>query len=206
MGSHEAGKEGARILGAALAVAALTTAGGCQSAVSATTTHEGRSMKDDIEVLHFKTHNFSAWSYNTIGCKVLYANQYQVNDPQDRPEPPPSGPKYREAWSGAVEVGVDNFPQPAQVTWKSLDGSQHEASIDIGGIFKDQLVIHRVKKGEVKENLLDQDLMPDIFMEINDRTIRVFMQAHVGTKRLQDPTRPLSDFRDDLVEVWSKTY
>ena len=206
MGSHEAGKEGARILGTALAVAVLTTAGGCQSAVSATTMHEGKAVKDNIEVLHFKTHGFSAWSYNTIGCKVVYANRYQVDDPDDKVQPPPFGPGYRDVWSGGGQIGIDNFPPPAEVSWKSMDGTSHHVSVDIGGIFKDQRIVHRVRKGEVKTNLLDQDLMPDIVMEINDRTIRVFMQAHVGTKHLQDPAKPLSDFRDDLIEVWSKTY
>jgi len=206
MGSHETGKEGARILGAALAVAVLTTTGGCEAAVSATTTHEGRSMKDDIEVLHFKSHNFSASAYNTRGCKLLYAGEYQINESEGMTQPPPDRPDYREGWSGGVQVGIDNFPPPAAVDWVSLDGSRHHALVDIGAIFKDERVIHRVRKGEVKPNLLDVDIMPDIFIEVNDRTLRVFMQAHVGTKHLQDPSKPLSDFRDDLIEAWSKTY
>ena len=205
MGSHETGKEGARILGAALAVAALTTAGGCQSAVSATTTHEGRSMKDDIAVLHFKRHSFAAFCYNTSGCTVLYNDRYQVRDAPEEIQAPPSGPNYRDAWSG-VQIGISNFPAPAIVRWTSKDGCQHQAAVDIGEIFKEQRIFHRVPRQEIPDQWLNQDIEPDILLEINDRTLRVFMQAHVPTKHLQDPVKPLSDFRDDLIEVWSKTY
>ena len=163
-------------------------------------------MKEEYEVLHFRTHSFSAWPYNTHGCKLLYAGEYQIHEPEETVQPPPERPNYRDAWGRAVQVGIDNFPPPAVVDWMALDGSRHHALVDIGAIFKDERVIHRVRKGEVKPNLLDVDIMPDIFVEVNDRTIRVFMQAHVGTKHLQDPSSPLSDFRDDLIEVRSKTY
>ena len=163
------------------------------------------AMTNDVAVLHFKKHNFQATCYNAIGCTVRYNHHNQIEDPPERVSPPPVGADYREAW-GSVEVGIPNFPGPAIVQWKSMDGMQHEAKIDIGAIFRDQRVVHRVPVHEVPEQWLHQDLMPDIYLEINDKSIQVFMQAHVPTKHLQDASRPLSDFRDDLIEVWSKTY
>ena len=47
---------------------------------------------------------------------------------------------------------------------------------------------------------------PDIILEVNDRTINVYMRAFVPTRELQIPGNKYSGFRDDLILAWSRTY
>ena len=92
--------------------------------------------------------------------------------------------------------------------WMSLDGVMHEADIDIGAIFKDGVVLHRVPESEVAEGLFPQGLVghPSVYLEVNDRTIRVFMSAFIPTKEPQIPGNPHSSARTDVIEAWSHTY
>jgi len=154
--------------------------------------------------LRFKSHLFGLRCYDTLYCKVLYDGM-----PHDRSEPsPPSstyGPDYLKGWSGGFST--HNFPPPAQVTWRSRDGTWHEAEIDIGALFKDERVRHVVPREEVAD-LSDGKYRndPSILVEVNDRTIRVYMMAYISTKHLQEPGNVRSDFRDDLILVKTATY
>ena len=67
---------------------------------------------------------------------------------------------------------------------------------------KDQKVLHNVPKEDVLGDLGN----PDILLEVNDRTINVYMRAFVPTRELQIPGNKYSRFRDDLILAWSKTY
>lgn len=154
--------------------------------------------------LRFRKHNFQSVCYNTIGCTVVYNRKYQTGHAPDRIAPPPRGPDYREAWGG-VEIGIENFPPPAIVRWRSLDGEPHEATVDIGAIFADEKVLHHVPENEIPEGWA-YDLRPDIYLEVNDRTIHVFMRAHIATKHPQEPGNRYSDFRSELVRAWTHTY
>lgn len=164
-----------------------------------------QSANDPIAELRFKKHNFQAIAYNTIGCTVAYNHHYVIEDAPDKIRPAPYGSDYRKAW-GSVEVSIANFPKPAEVRWKSLDGVGHAAVVDIGSIFADQRVHHQVHASEIPEGWLRDDVVPDIYLEIDDRTINVYMLAHVATRKEQVPGNKYSAFRNDLIKVWSKTY
>jgi hypothetical protein len=99
---------------------------------------------------------------------------------------------------------IANFPPPATVTWRSKDGSSHEAEIDIGEIFKDELIRHNV----AREDAMDpaSSGMPNIILEVNDRTINVYMRAMIWLKEPRLPGRPHSDYQDDLIKVFSRNY
>ncbi|MBS0216418.1 MAG: hypothetical protein JSR63_09325 [Proteobacteria bacterium] len=155
--------------------------------------------------LHFKSHGFQAIAYNTIGCTVVYNHHYVIEDAPDKIRPAPRGEDYQKAW-GTTEVGIANFPKPAEVHWKSLDGAAHSATVDIGSIFSDQRIRHQVHESEIPQDWLRDGLAPDIYLEINDRTINVYMLARVGTRKEQVPGNKYSMFRNDLIRVWSKTY
>jgi hypothetical protein len=101
---------------------------------------------------------------------------------------------------------IANFPPPATVTWRSKDGSSHEAEIDIGEIFRDELIRHHVSKEDLPASTLASEHAPGIILEVNDRTIKVYMRAHISTKELQEPGNSHSDFRDDLIKVFSRSY
>ncbi len=75
-------------------------------------------------------------------------------------------------------------------------------AVDIASIFRDQRVLHHVPNGAVDGDIGD----PGIILEVNDRTINVYMKAFVPTRVPQIPGNEYSRFRDDLILAWSKTY
>lgn len=157
--------------------------------------------------LRFKRHSFSVHTYDTYGAKVRYDGP-QINQDPDKLQPSSAsyGPDYNRNWSG-IHGGIRNFPPPAKVSWRSRDGQVHEAEVDIGEIFKDELIRHHVSREDMAE-LPDGEYQnePGIILEINDRTIRVWMRAFIPTKQLQVPGDPNSDARDELVLVKTSTY
>lgn len=148
--------------------------------------------------LRFDSHKFGAFCYDTQTCTVRYAN---LEHGSEEPSPPSAtyGPDYMGHLSGGHAM-IRNFPAPARVSWRSSDGQPHEAEIDIGEIFADEIIRHNVSRDEIAD-LPDGEFQgePSIILEVNDRTIRVWMRAHISTKSLQKPGNRYSDFRNDLV-------
>ncbi len=155
--------------------------------------------------LRFGRHNFATHCYNTIGCQVIYAGRYQQEDgPEDVTPPPPKDLK--KAWN-SVELGIENFPPPAEVRWKSLDGAQHEAKLDMASIFKDELIWHKVPKADMADFFHGPVAgEPDIFLEVNDHIINVYMKMLIPTRTEQIPGNKYSYGRDDLFLILTHTY
>jgi hypothetical protein len=155
--------------------------------------------------LRFNMHAFGVHCYNTVRCSVIY-NQSDLSPSgaEDEPSPPPRSADYQDQWAQASYVGIGNFPAPAEVTWVSLDGVEHEARVDIGAIFSDQRIFCRIPDSEILEDSFNG--APDIFLEINDRTIKVYMRAFILTKAEQIPGNNFSTFRKDLILAWSHVY
>ena len=191
------------VLALIVTAAALTT--GCHPAM----TTEPAKIQPPPETLavplKFARHNFAAHCYNTIGCEVIYNGRYNQEDgPDDVTPPPPED--LNKAWN-SVEIGIDNFPPPAAVKWKSLDGVQHEARVDMASIFKDELIWHKVPKADMADFYRGPVAgAPSIFLEVNDRTINVFMKMLIPTRTEQIPGNKYSNGRDDLFLVWTHTY
>lgn len=157
--------------------------------------------------LRFKSHYFDAHCFSTYGCHVTYGGRVRADDPGDvlAPQSEALGARY----PGILTAGmgpIPNFPSPAQVRWRSRDGTTLEAQVDIAEIFKDELIRHRLRRDEIPEATLASDHSPGIILEVNDRTINVYMRAHISTRELQIPGNRHSDFRDDLIKVFSRTY
>jgi hypothetical protein len=149
--------------------------------------------------MRFRTHSFSAHCYDTLSCHVVYDGVHQRLN--DKPSPPSSkyGPGYLDHLSGG-HLGIRNFPPPAMVNWRSRDGATHSAEIDIGRIFRDGLIRHFVPREELAETPNGRPVNdPTILLEVNDRTIRVYMRAYLPTVHVQEQGNPRSRFRDDLV-------
>lgn len=188
-----------------LITAALMT--GCHPAM---TTQASRIQPppETLEVpLRFGRHNFATHCYDTIGCQVIYNGRYQQEDGPDDVTPPPPSPENRsKAWN-SVEIGIDNFPPPAEVKWKSLDGVQHEANVDMAAIFKNGLIWHKVPKSDMADFYRGPVAgEPSIFLEVNDHTINVYTRMFIPTRTEQIPGNKYSDGRDDLFLVWTHTY
>lgn len=190
---------------AALAALLLSLTTGCQPVMSTQPDKPQGEATSSMFPLKFYKHSFDVFCYNTLRCHVIYDNRnltpYKADD---RPSGPPPSPDYRERWGQAGFGGFRNFPPPAAVTWTSLDGTEHEAKVDIGAIFKDQRVLYRVPDSEIPDKSWGDD--PSIHLEINDRTINVYMRAYIVTKTEQIPGNPYSYHRTDTILAWTRTY
>ena len=177
--------------------------------MSAPTDHSIERPAETTSVpLKFDSHNFQVYCYNARGCRAYYNNHdfspYAGDaDPETLVSAAPRSADYHEHFRASY-LGVNNFPAPMEVRWKSLDGVAHEAEVDIGAIFRDELILHRVPASDLPKNAYV--MPPDIIVEVNDRTINVFMKAFVPTKTQQRPGHEHSDFRDDQILAWSRTY
>lgn len=183
---------------------------GCLSAMALPSDTSAKHLGPNRFPLTFKQHDFAAYCYNTIGCEVLYANNNftRLYSGDVVSSAPPSA-DYRRDWSPAGYLGIRNFPPPAELRWKSLDGISHEARVDIGAIFKDELIRYTVPNDEIANGIFSSpgpSGEPSIYLEVNDRTVSVFMRAFIPTEVEQIPGNPDSDFRDDLILAWTHTY
>ena len=162
--------------------------------------HEGSSKFP----LRFHEHAFAVHCYDTIRCQVIYYDHDFSRLYGNKPSGPPASPDYRDQWPSATRGGIPNFPPAAEVRWVSLDGVPHEARVDIGTIFKDERVLYTVPDSEIPDRSWGGDT--DIFLEVNDRTINVYMKAFIATNTEQTPGNKDSDFRDDVILAWTNTY
>lgn len=181
----------------------LTT--GCQPVMStqpdSQKSHEAASS---MFPLKFYDHAFVVRCYNTVRCHVIYNEHDFTRLWGDKPSGPPPSSDYRDHWAFATFGGIRNFPPPAEVAWTSLDGTAHEAKVDIGAIFKDQRVLYHVPDSEIPEGSWGGT--PSIYLEVNDRTINVYMRAFIATKTEQIPGNKYSYGRNDVIRAWTRTY
>ncbi|HET6805463.1 MAG TPA: hypothetical protein VFH59_08500 [Frateuria sp.] len=195
---------------ALLALLFLTALTGSLSAMAFSSDSSSQHLAPNHFPLKFKRHDFRAYCYNTIGCEVIYANyNFTRLRSGNVISPPPASADYRDKWGFASYGGIPNFPPPALVRWKSLDGASHAAEVDIGAIFKDELILYRVPNDEIRAGIFPGPgpaADPSIFLEVNNRTISVFTKTLIPTKTEQEPGNKNSYYRADLIPVWNKTY
>jgi hypothetical protein len=176
---------------------------GCQPAMStSSSTSAGQIVANEFP-LKFENHNFEAHCYNATDCEVIYANTRQLEEESGQTVSPQND-TYKKNWGGAPHIGIRNFPGPAVARWTSVDGQMHEARVDLELVFKNNEILHEVPKQEIPDGAHIGD--PTIILEINDRTINVYMKAFIPTKEEQTPGNKHSYFVNDLVLAWSKTY
>lgn len=205
-------REIASLLGIATGVALAACANStphAKEAVMSTASAESASKRIAAKwPLKFRHHAFSVHCYDTYRCKVDYAGVEQRNDPDEelRPSSAGYGPHYQRNWGGG-HLMIPNFPKPAKVSWRSKDGQAHETEIDFGKIFADEVIRHNVARADVAE-LPDGDYQggPSVILEVNDRTIRVWMKAFIPTKKPQVEGKPNSDAVYEPVLVETYTY
>ena len=191
---------------ATLLVVTALTATGCQG--MATTHGSAPSQSAGTQPgpltefpLRFLRHNFGIATYAVQHYSVVYANRPYTGGPQPaREEVHPNAFKN----TSAGHLMIRNFPPPAVVKWTSRDGTPLEAEVDIGRIFKDELVRYDAPRDEISDRT--PAINPDIVLEINDRTINVYMRAYLSLKAPCIPGNRYSNFQHDLLLVWSETY
>lgn len=198
----------ARRVRAMAAMLALFAATGCQTAMSSSAPDASAAAEAVTTAqwpLRFQRHRFGGYCFDTWGCSIVYNGFPHGQEDRERQSAPAAsfGAAYPQRMK-AAHLDIANFPAPAEVTWRDKDKREHRASIDIGAIFADGLVRHEVAREDVAEGVSLND--PEIILEVNDRTINVYMRSMIPLKRPRDPANPHSDFRADLVRVFSQTY
>jgi hypothetical protein len=198
---------GKRLRAATLAVLTFTLMTGCSVAMATQSSDFQTPPAPTKEVpLRFAGHNFGAHCFDTLKCSVIYNNYDFTSLLNDAPAPPRPA-DFKDRWARGGYLDIKAFPGPAEVRWTAKDGSKHEASVDFDAIFKDRLIWHNVPKADMAhfyEGPYADN--PDIFLEVNNRTINVYMSALIPTKTEQTPGNKNSDFRDDLFLAWTHTY
>ncbi len=162
--------------------------------------------------LRFDSHSFDARSYNNRYCSIIY-DRTQFGDVErgydgtliTKPSGPPREPNWKNDWSGGYSPD-ETFPSPVDIRWTALDGSEHEAIIDLDTIFKDRLVLHNVAEEDIPESWAASPRLVDILLEVNNRVINVYQRTLVATKQEQIPGNRHSRGRRDLMLAWSHTY
>lgn len=171
------------------------------------TNADGIVQIDTSKPIPFDRHKFTVACYDTYGCRVRYAGLNAASDPDDelRPSSASLGDDYPSIMGSNYILDIRNFPLPAEVRWRDKGGNPHEANVDIAAIFKDQVILHKVPQEQLPP-ILTAPIFPGIILEVNDRTINVWMRAMVWTTVLQKPGNPHSDMRYDMILAYSKTY
>ncbi|WP_408952114.1 hypothetical protein [Lysobacter sp. Hz 25] len=160
--------------------------------------------------LTFDAFSFGASCYNTLASNVIFMN-HQFALVIDGPSGEPRSPEWKDRWTAGFIVMADEMPpDPVELRWTSLDGVEHYAEIDlIKDIFPEQVVLHNVSKEDVNEDWARYEggktNPPQILMEVNDRTINIYLKAMVLTKLPPNPKRPDIVGCHDLVLAWTKT-
>lgn len=192
---------------AALICAAVVLVTGCQTVMSKQPDNVIKPPPETYAVpLRFAAHNFEAFCYNTLRCSVIYDGRQFTRLALARRSPSPP-PGYRKSWPHALYLGIGNFPAPANVQWTSLNGVAHEARVNMAELFKDQLVWHKVPKSDMADFYRGSVAgEPDIFLEVNDKTVSVYTKMFIPTKAEQISGNKDSNFRNDLFLVWTHTY
>lgn len=160
--------------------------------------------------LPFGAHNFWGYCFNATDCHIDYDKfDFGVFESHGDPGyifPPPMGDIHRRL-SMFHRMGIRNFPKPAQLSWKSLDGERHETKVDLATIFREKRTWHRVPPDDMKDFWRGPSAPPpDIFMEVDDRTVNVYITMFIPTVRLQEPGNIYSGYRHDYILAWSRTF
>lgn len=186
-----------------LSVALLVA--GCAAMSAPTGGAAGKTKANWEWPLRFSKHTMVTACYDTIGCRIRYARHWQEYDDPDerRPSSASIGPNYRDHMRGG-HIAIPNFPEPMEITWRSKDGTPLQARIDIARIFKDELVRHNVPRQRIPldvTSLAHDTVHPDIVVEVNDRTVRVYMRSRVPVDYETIPGNRYSDVIIELIEV-----
>ena len=158
--------------------------------------------------LRFDSFSFGARCYHTIRCRIVFSKSHQIPEKHDiEPSGEPYAPDWKDHWkAGYIISAEDVFPPPVDIRWTAMDGVERTTKIDLEKIFPERLTLHDAREGEVMEGWGLEHRHVDILLEVNDRTINVYMRAWVALKQRRDPADRMSDDLRDLILAWTKTY
>lgn len=196
----------ARLLPAViLAMSACLLNSGCQPSMTNPSTSPLEQADYTVAdwPLRFDHHQFGVTCFDTQGCKVDY-NDFEFGNPEPSRSRSALTPDEYDYAMTAMYGPVARTAAPAKVSWRSKDGTQLHATVDIAALFADGLVRHKVPQDQIPEGV---SIGPThILLQVDDRTIGVYARTMVPTKTPQVPGNDKSTFRDDLFKIDEKQY
>ncbi|MDM7555169.1 hypothetical protein VB151_11695 [Xanthomonas fragariae] len=167
--------------------------------------------------LRFDSYSFDARCYHTLRCSIIFDRQQHSLHLAD-PSGDPYAPDWKDDWRGGFgsteEFETRGFPSTVDIRWTAMDGVERYVEVDLEKIFPGHLMLHNVAGEDIDEFFLVYGYSGNgrnhvyILLEVNDRTINVYMRADVLTKHLADPQHDphIKISRNDLILAWTKTY
>jgi hypothetical protein len=160
--------------------------------------------------LRFDSFSFDAMCHHTLRCAVIFSRQHQLPERADiEPSGEPFSPDWKQRWTAGFHVSPEDvFRSPVEVRWTAMDGVARTVVIDLEKIFPERLILHNAKQEDVKDGwgLSNHSRRVEILLEVDDRTINIYMRGWVLLKERRDPENPASDSLRDLMLAWTKTY
>jgi hypothetical protein len=162
-------------------------------------------MHDNTRPISFDHHNFDYACYEASELSIIY-NNHMFNTYNEKKLCPSKKINDEKYWGGGYG-GVSNFPPPAKIKWRAKDGTPLEASIDIGLIFKEQVILHKEDPKQLTKYYDSTPSDPDIILEVNNRTINVYMLANMNVvPEGKSEQKSENILRRSLTLAYSKTY
>lgn len=90
------------------------------------------------------------------------------------------------------------------MAWTSIDGEKHEADVDVASIFRRQVVLHSVPRGDMDGSVRPES--PAIIVVVNNRDLLVYMRPFIWLRKRRVQGDPYSQFNNDLVLAYKKTF
>lgn len=154
--------------------------------------------------LRFWQHNLGAYCFRTWGCRVEYGDQVIWDKPTSEHQLPAEAyPADLRKRMRGTNLGFRAFEGPLRLRWQDDQKRPHALDLDLGEIFADGLIRHHVPRDLISPTSSVGN--PDIIVEIEDRTVRLYMRAHIPLKAPQDPGNPYSDFVEENILVLERT-
>jgi hypothetical protein len=151
--------------------------------------------------LKFQRHNLALNCYSAGDMRVTYAHQLHTAYSgkmarEKRPEDDKRLP------SSIIDFRA--FEGPLKVEWRSRDGESHLVVLELDDIFKDKVVLHREDPQRIDESMPMIPSNPTIVIEVNDRTLNVYMDVDIALHPT-DPNARARDMRRNRTLAYSKT-
>lgn len=160
--------------------------------------------------LRFKEHAMVGRRFSATRMEVIYGRHLIYNSvgyPGSRPEVIITKTPAHEARdpSGSGTIGLRAFEGPLKVKWHSLDDEAHEVTLNLADIFKDRLVPHKEDPAAIDQELPFISYGPTIVIEVNDRTLSIYMDVGIYLRPADPKTQARIDRRNRTL-AYSKTF
>ncbi len=150
--------------------------------------------------LTFKKHSLATTCFSASNMKVTYGQLIdkdcsnklaRAKTPQDDTRLP------------NVIVALPAFLGPLHVQWQALDGTALSETLNLDEIFKGKVVLHNEDPRQL-EPTLPLIMDPTIVVEVNDRTLTIYMNTYMGL--ITDEPGKLRRGSRNRVMAYQKTF